>query len=250
MTVAEVRQMLDDVLRNGGSTEEIIAALMKAGGTRALFEDVPKRSAGRPRGHFADRPATAAERAHASRARRKAAKPISHDAANHPEVSQPEPDAAANHPEVSQPEPDANHMDVSHLRERLDLVAGGFFERDADLEPIVALIRDQGCDLEADILPIVARLLPDLPRPLKRWDAPWLPRWSADTDYRKGGLSLVRGRPRAIDNQGRRGIDKRSYRSFNAAEKDSSFADLREAGEALVARRQDFPDEPRGVPTL
>jgi hypothetical protein len=28
-------------------------------------------------------------------------------------------------------------------------------DRDADLEPIVALIRDQACDLEADVLPVV-----------------------------------------------------------------------------------------------
>jgi hypothetical protein len=63
---------------------------------------------------------------------------------------------------------------MEHLRERLDLVAGGSFDRDADFEPIVALIRDQGCDLEADVLPVVARLLPDLLRPLKNWGAPWL----------------------------------------------------------------------------
>jgi hypothetical protein len=62
------------------------------------------------------------------------------------------------------------------LRERLDLVAGGSFDRDANLEPLVALIRDQGCDLEADILPIVAREVPELPRPLKNWGAAWLAR--------------------------------------------------------------------------
>jgi hypothetical protein len=44
---------------------------------------------------------------------------------------------------------------------------------DADVYPIQALL-DQGCDLEADILPIVAREVPDLPRPLKNWGAPWL----------------------------------------------------------------------------
>jgi hypothetical protein len=43
----------------------------------------------------------------------------------------------------------------------------------ADLAPIRALL-DQGCDLEAVILPIVARELPELPRPLKNWGAPWL----------------------------------------------------------------------------
>jgi hypothetical protein len=44
----------------------------------------------------------------------------------------------------------------------------------ADLSPIVALI-NQG-DLEADVVPVVARLLPDLPRPLKNWGATWLVR--------------------------------------------------------------------------
>jgi hypothetical protein len=45
----------------------------------------------------------------------------------------------------------------------------------ANLAPIRALL-DQGCDLEADVVPIVARLLPDLLRPLKNWGAPWLVR--------------------------------------------------------------------------
>jgi hypothetical protein len=36
----------------------------------------------------------------------------------------------------------------------------------ADVAPIRSLL-DQGCDLEADILPIVAREVPELPRPLK-----------------------------------------------------------------------------------
>ena len=58
-------------------------------------------------------------------------------------------------------------------------MAGGSFDPGADLEPIVALIRDQACDLEGDVLPIVARELPELGgvrRPLKNWGAPWLVR--------------------------------------------------------------------------
>ena len=43
----------------------------------------------------------------------------------------------------------------------------------ANIEPIRTLL-DQACDLEVDVVPIVARLLPDLPRPLKNWGAPWL----------------------------------------------------------------------------
>ena len=39
--------------------------------------------------------------------------------------------------------------------------------------PILGLV-DQGCDLEADILPTVARTVPELPRPLRNWGAQWL----------------------------------------------------------------------------
>jgi hypothetical protein len=45
---------------------------------------------------------------------------------------------------------------IEHLRGRLDHVAPGSFDPDADLQPIVGLI-SLGCDLEADVLPIVAR---------------------------------------------------------------------------------------------
>ena len=47
------------------------------------------------------------------------------------------------------------------------------FDLSANIEPIRTLL-DQGYDLEADVVPIVARLLPDLPRPLKNRGAPWL----------------------------------------------------------------------------
>jgi hypothetical protein len=45
----------------------------------------------------------------------------------------------------------------------------------ADITPIRALL-DQGCDLEADVVPIVAREVPELPRPLRNWGAQWLVR--------------------------------------------------------------------------
>ena len=35
---------------------------------------------------------------------------------------------------------------------------------------------NQGCDLEGEVLPVIARLIPELPRPLKNWGAPWLVR--------------------------------------------------------------------------
>jgi hypothetical protein len=41
---------------------------------------------------------------------------------------------------------------------------------DGDITPILDLL-DQGCSLDFDILPIVARMVPTLPRPLKSWGA-------------------------------------------------------------------------------
>jgi hypothetical protein len=41
----------------------------------------------------------------------------------------------------------------------------------ADISPIRGLL-DQGCDLEADVRPIVPRDVPDLPRPPKKLGAP------------------------------------------------------------------------------
>jgi hypothetical protein len=53
---------------------------------------------------------------------------------------------------------------------RLHEAAQGQIESFADVTPILALI-EQGCDLEADVLPTVARTVPDLPRPLRSWAA-------------------------------------------------------------------------------
>jgi len=59
------------------------------------------------------------------------------------------------------------------LKGKLVCAAQWNVDRDADVEPIRALI-EQGCDLEADILPIVAREVPELSRPLKSWGVKWL----------------------------------------------------------------------------
>jgi hypothetical protein len=61
--------------------------------------------------------------------------------------------------------------DVRNLRVRLIEASHGNIDALADISPIRALL-DQGCDLEADVVPIVARELPELPRPLKNWGAP------------------------------------------------------------------------------
>jgi hypothetical protein len=62
---------------------------------------------------------------------------------------------------------------LSRSRRLLNEAANGNVDPAADLALIQALV-DQGCDLEADILPTVARTVPELPRPLKNWGAQWL----------------------------------------------------------------------------
>jgi hypothetical protein len=59
------------------------------------------------------------------------------------------------------------------LRQRLEEACQANYDARASVEPIQALL-DQGCDLEADVLPTVARTVPEMPRPLKNWGAEWL----------------------------------------------------------------------------
>jgi hypothetical protein len=59
------------------------------------------------------------------------------------------------------------------LQQRLEEACQANYDARASVEPIQALL-DKGCDLEADVLPVVARLVPDLPRPLRNWGAQWL----------------------------------------------------------------------------
>jgi hypothetical protein len=80
---------------------------------------------------------------------------------------------------------------MERLRGRLRDVAQGHFDPDAEISPISALLA-QGCDLEADVVPVVARELPELPRPLKNWGAPWLVRdILAARDQRLAGHRVV-----------------------------------------------------------
>jgi hypothetical protein len=67
----------------------------------------------------------------------------------------------------------AGEPDRCNLRVRLIDASHGNADPAADISPIRALL-DQGCDLDLDVLPLVAREIPDLPRPLKNWGAPWL----------------------------------------------------------------------------
>jgi len=62
----------------------------------------------------------------------------------------------------------------------------------ADVSPIRTLLA-QGCDLEADVLPIVACEIPDMPCPLKNWGASWLVREIlAARDQRLGDALEIR----------------------------------------------------------
>jgi hypothetical protein len=129
-------------LRSAGATEEIIAAAVGADGAFRT----PHRAGDAAR----ERLARAAKRPPDLVLR---------------VVSRP-PDAAVVEPKRP---PDID------LRNRLLDVAHGNFDLSSDIAPIRALI-DQGCDLKADVVPIVARELPELPRPLKNWGSPSLVR--------------------------------------------------------------------------
>jgi hypothetical protein len=59
------------------------------------------------------------------------------------------------------------------LRVRLIDASHGNIDALADIAPIRALI-EQGCDLEADILPVIEREVPELQQPLRNWGAQWL----------------------------------------------------------------------------
>jgi hypothetical protein len=62
-----------------------------------------------------------------------------------------------------------------NIRTRLIDASNGNIDALADISPIRALIA-QSCDLEADVLPTVARTVPELPRPVRNWGAQWLVR--------------------------------------------------------------------------
>jgi hypothetical protein len=161
---------LADAIRNAGATEGIVAALLHAGGT---FEHVPRSKGGRPR-KYADR----AECDRAYRKRRKAREETREetDRAERRAARLGEETREETAPAQVRREETPRHIEsAEYLRTRLIDAAHGNFDLSSSIEPIRTLL-DQGCDLEADVVPIVARLLPDLPRPLKNWGAPWLVR--------------------------------------------------------------------------
>ena len=71
--------------------------------------------------------------------------------------------------------------------------------------PIRALLA-QGCDLEADVLPTVARTVPELRRPLKNWGAQWLVREILEARDRRLFPTLVIRRPLADEDYDASGV--------------------------------------------
>jgi hypothetical protein len=155
-----------EALRSAGAREEMIAAAIKAGGE---LGNSTKPRGGRPRKHADD---TARKRAWKKGVTKRVTKLVAGD-----ETGDETPLRPVGGDETPAPR-NENRDEISRivvLRACLEGVAAGHFDPAADVEPIRALL-DQGCDLEADILPTVARTVPELPRPLKKWGAPWLVR--------------------------------------------------------------------------
>jgi glycerol uptake facilitator-like aquaporin len=115
---------------------------------------------------------------------------------------------------------------------RLIDASNGNIDALADVSPIRALL-DQGCDLELDILPVVAREVPELPRPLRNWGAPWLdlPSMAGPADY--GALGHPRsGRSHRLRSRDRAGLQKRLPYA------QSAHRDLHSAAAALARSAQ------------
>jgi hypothetical protein len=150
--------------RSAGATEEMIAS------ARLIFGSLPREAPGRPRMYQNSKEADHAfYMRHRDRFRQK--RVISPNNDHYPLPSEYV-EAVGRTLIGTEMLPPAR---VLSLKELLIDAAGGNVDREADVLTIRALL-DEGCDLEADILPTVARMMPELPRPLKNWGAQWLVR--------------------------------------------------------------------------
>jgi hypothetical protein len=167
MTIPTLPIAIVDALRSAGATVEMIAAAEKAYGE---FGDSPRPRGGRPR-KYAGR----AECDRAYRERKKAREETCE------ETCEETPAAEAPREETHEETPPVPRDQILYryanerLLAALTEAARGNFDPFANLEPIRDLIQ-QGCDLEQDVVPVVAGLIPELPRPLKNWGATWLVR--------------------------------------------------------------------------
>jgi hypothetical protein len=163
MTLPTLLPEVIEALRSAGATEEMLAAAVKAGGE---LQNSPPRQRGRRRQYADD-----AARQRAWRRRNE----IRYE--NQPSAG-PRNEIRNEIPVERRPEAGRNRfrlVPTEALRGRLLEAAQGHIDPMADVEPIRGLL-DQGCDLEADVLPTVARTVPELPRPLRNWGAQWLVR--------------------------------------------------------------------------
>jgi hypothetical protein len=148
-------QLVIDALLSAGATEEMVAAAVAASGECDITHPI---RGGRP-SKYADR----AARDRAYRAQKK------------PRV------------ERRVETPPRDEMRVETLRGRLEEAGQGHFDPAADIAPIRALL-DQGCDLEADVVPdrdahraratapwAANTRVPSAPRPVR--DTPARPAW-------------------------------------------------------------------------
>jgi hypothetical protein len=151
MTLPTLQPAVIEALRSAGATEEMIAAAVKAGG-----ESRTPHPGGRPRKH-AD--TAARDRAYRERKKRDETSFDVGGTAGRDETSF---DARDETSFVTRDEtPVARVVEGDELRDEVRILNAAHWnvDRDADIAPIRALI-DQGCDLEADILPIIAREVP------------------------------------------------------------------------------------------
>jgi hypothetical protein len=189
MTRPKLLTVIVEALQAAGATEEMIAAAVGAYGA---WERAPRRQGGRPRKYQ--------NRAECDRAYRERRKLREKTCENTFEKTSPDEKTC----EKTQPRRNEMRYEISgsdplngagNLRVRLLDASHGNADPAADVAPIRALL-DQGCDLEADVVLIVAREVPDLPRPLRNWGAPWLVRdILAARDQRLAGRPVEAHRP-------------------------------------------------------
>ena len=154
MTRPNVVDAIVEALRNADATDETIAVVLGAAGA---FQAAPKRQRGRKRQH-----ADSAERLRAWRRRNEIRNEIAAPDALRNEIRN------ETRNEIPDGRPPAGFVT---LWDRIQEVAAGHFDPEADMAPILVLL-NQGCDLEADILPIIARDVPTLGRPLEALGRP------------------------------------------------------------------------------
>jgi hypothetical protein len=211
---ASLPQKVITAFRSAGATEEMIA---RAG---LVFASLPREAPGRPRKY---RNSKEADHAYYVRKRdrlremqaispKNGAKPL------------PGADRLMQHESVVAREEASPPVS---LQQRLEEACQANYDARVSVEPIEALLA-QGCDLEADVLPTVARTVPELPRPLKNWGAKWLVREIMSRDefvpihgrQASGGRrSYFRRRPELLGDTNediQRGVRRRDARGIRA----------------------------------